>query len=73
MHPSLLGERRRRVPLKYVVIAILAAAAGAAGLEAAGTALSASHTGLGGTLGAPAAGLAPVSSPRPWPPARPFR
>lgn len=51
----------RRAPLKYALIAALAAILSVMGLEAAGTALSGSYTGLGGKLRAPAS-VAPAAS-----------
>jgi len=50
MIKQLLNANRRRVPVKYAVIAAALAVASVLALEAAGTALTNSYTGLGGKL-----------------------
>ncbi len=65
MIKQLLSANRRRVAVKYAMIAAGLAVASIVALEAAGTALTTSYSGLGGKL-APAAGdaadVAPVRS-----------
>lgn len=68
MIKHLLSVNRRRVPVKYAMIAAGLAVASVVGLEAAGTALTTSYTGLGGKLtpaSAGAAEIAPVRSTDP--------
>jgi hypothetical protein len=68
MIKRLLNANRRRVPLKYAVIAAALAVASVLALEAAGTALTTSYSGLGGKL-APGSGgaaeIAPAKAPAP--------
>lgn len=68
MIKHLLSANRRRVPVKYAMIAAGLAVASVVGLEAAGTALTTSYTGLGGKLTPASAGateIAPVRSTDP--------
>ena len=66
MIKQLLNANRRRVPLKYAVIAAALAVVSVVALEAAGTALTSSYSGLGGKL-TPATGgaaeVAPAQAP----------
>jgi len=66
MIKQLLNANRRRVPVKYAMIAAALAVASVLALEAAGTALTTSYTGLGGKLtpgSGGAAEIAPASAP----------
>ena len=56
-----LKANRRRVPVKYAVIA--AAVVSVWALETAGTALTSSYKGLGGKLGGGPAAVAPPRTP----------
>lgn len=55
MIKHLLSANRRRMPVKYAVLAAGLAVASVLALEAAGTALTSSYSGIGGKL-APATG-----------------
>lgn len=50
MIKHLLSANRRRVPMKYAMIAAGLAVASVVALEAAGTAMNTSYSGLGGKL-----------------------
>jgi Flp pilus assembly pilin Flp len=60
----LLSANRRRVPVKYAMIAAGLAVASVVALEAAGTALSTSYSGLGGKLAPVTAGAADIAPAR---------
>jgi hypothetical protein len=60
MIKHLLTANRRRVPVKYAIIAAGLAVVSVVALEAAGTAISASYTGLGGKLTPATTGAAEV-------------
>lgn len=66
MIKQLLSGNRRRVPVKYAMIAAGLAVASIVALEAAGTALTTSYSGLGGKLTPSSGGaveIAPARSP----------
>jgi Flp pilus assembly pilin Flp len=66
MIKHLLKANRRRMPVKYALIAGALAVASVVALEAAGTALTSSYTGLNGKLAPATAGaaeVAPVAAP----------
>jgi Flp pilus assembly pilin Flp len=66
MIKHLLQANRRRVPIKYALIAAALAAVSVVALESAGTALTSSYSGLGGKLTPATAGasdVAPAASP----------
>jgi Flp pilus assembly pilin Flp len=68
MIKHLLTANRRRVPVKYAMIAAGLAVASVVALETAGTSLTTSYTGLGGKLTPATVGaseLAPVRSADP--------
>lgn len=60
MIKHLLSANRRRVPVKYAMIAAGLAVASVVALEAAGTALTTSYSGLGGKLTPSSGGAAEV-------------
>lgn len=62
MIKHLLSVSRRRVPMKYALIAMGLAVLSVVALEAVGTALSTSYSGLGGKL-TPASGPAAEITP----------
>lgn len=65
MIKQLLQANRRRVPIKYALIAAALAVVSVVALESAGTALTGSYSGLGGKLTPGTAGapeVAPASS-----------
>lgn len=62
MIKHLLSANRRRVPVKYAMIAAGLAVASVVALETAGTALTTSYSGLGGKL-APESGGAADAAP----------
>ncbi len=62
MIKHLLSVNRRRVPVKYALIAAGLAVASIVALEAAGTALTTAYSGLGGKL-APSSGGATEIAP----------
>ncbi len=61
MIKRLLDANRRRVPLKYAVIAAALAVVSVVALEATGTALTSSYSGLGGKLAPSKRGAAEVT------------
>jgi hypothetical protein len=66
MIKHLLQANRRRVPIKYALIAAGLAVVSVVALESAGTALTSSYSGLGGKLAPATSGapeLAPVAAP----------
>jgi len=63
MLPLLPQANRRRVPVKYALIAAAVAVIGVAAIEMAGTGLTSSYSGLGGKLGGAPTAVAPVSQP----------
>ena len=66
MIKHLLQANRRRVPVKYALIAAAVAVASVVALESAGTALTGSYSGLGGKLTPATAGapeVAPATAP----------
>jgi Flp pilus assembly pilin Flp len=66
MIKHLLKANRRRVPIKYALIAAALAVVSVVALESAGTALTGSYSGLGGKLTPATAGaseVAPVAAP----------
>jgi len=70
MIKHLLTANRRRVPVKYAMIAAGLAVVSILALEAAGTALTTSYSGLGGKLspgGTGSAEIAPARSAAPRP------
>lgn len=64
MIKHLLSANRRRVPMKYAMIAAGLAVASVVALEAAGTALTTSYSGLGGKLAPATAGAADIAPAR---------
>ena len=60
MIKQLLNANRRRVPVKYAMLAAALAVASVLALEAAGTALTTSYTGLGGKLAPGSSGAAEI-------------
>ncbi len=64
MIKHLLSANRRRVPVKYAMLAAGLAVASVVGLEAAGTALTSSYSGIGGKLAPAAHGAAEVAPVR---------
>lgn len=60
MIKQLLSANRRRVPVKYAMIAAGLAVASIVALEAAGTALTTSYSGLGGKLTPASGGAADI-------------
>jgi Flp pilus assembly pilin Flp len=64
MIKHLLTVNRRRVPVKYAMIAAGLAVASVVALEAAGTALTTSYSGLGGKLSPATTGAAEVTPAR---------
>jgi Flp pilus assembly pilin Flp len=60
----MLSANRRRVPVKYAIIAAGLAVVSVVALEAAGTALTTSYTGLGGKLTPTNGGAADVAPVR---------
>jgi hypothetical protein len=64
MIKHLLTANRRRVPVKYALIAAGLAVVSVVALEAAGTALNTSYTGLGGKLSPTSSGAAEVAPAR---------
>jgi hypothetical protein len=70
MIKHLLTANRRRVPVKYAMIAAALAVVSVLALEAAGTALTTSYSGLGGKLSPGIGGtveVAPARSATPRP------
>ena len=63
MLKQLLKANRRRVPVKYAVIAAVVAALSVAALETAGKSLTNSYSGLGGKLGGGPAATSPAAAP----------
>jgi hypothetical protein len=63
MIKQLLAARRRRVPVKYAIVAAGLAVVSIVAIEAAGRALTSSYSGLGGKL-TPAGGAAEVAPAR---------
>jgi Flp pilus assembly pilin Flp len=63
MLEQLIKANRRRVPVKYAVIAAVVAALSVAALETAGKMLTSSYSGLGGKLGGGPSATAPASAP----------
>lgn len=64
MLKHLLSANRRRVPVKYAMIAAGLAVASILALEAAGTALTTSYSGLGGKLTPSSGGSAEIAPAR---------
>jgi hypothetical protein len=64
MIKHLLTANRRRVPVKYAIIASGLAVVSVLALEAAGTAMSTSYSGIGGKLTPAAAGAADIAPAR---------
>jgi hypothetical protein len=64
MIKRLLSANRRRVPVKYAMIAAGLAVASVVALETAGTALTTSYSGLGGKLTPATAGAAEIAPVR---------
>lgn len=64
MIKHLLSTNRRRVPVKYAMIAAGLAVASVVALEAAGTALTTANSGLGGKLTPATAGAAEIAPAR---------
>ena len=64
MIKQLLNANRRRVPVKYALIAGGLAVLSVVGLEAAGSALTSSYSGLGGKLTPGSVGSAEVAPVR---------
>ena len=60
----LLTANRRRVPVKYAMIAAGLAVASIVALEAAGTAMTTSYSGLGGKLTPASGGAADIAPAR---------
>jgi hypothetical protein len=66
MIKQLLRANRRRVPMKYALVAAALAVVSVVALETAGTALTASYSGLGGKLTPATEGaseVAPAAAP----------
>jgi hypothetical protein len=61
---NLLSANRRRVPVKYAIIAAGLAVTSVVALEAAGTALNTSYSGLGGKLAPATTGAADIAPAR---------
>jgi len=64
MIKGLLNANRRRVPMKYALLAGALAVVSIVGLEAAGSALTSSYSGLGGKLSPGSAGSAEIAPAR---------
>lgn len=64
MIKHLLSANRRRVPVMYAMIAAGLAVASVVALEAAGTALTTSYSGLGGKLTPASGGAAEIAPAR---------
>ena len=73
MIKQLLSANRRRVPVKYAMIAAGLAVASIVALEAAGTALTTSYSGLGGKLTPSSSGAAEIAPARAADPRGTFR
>ena len=63
MMRRLWTANRRRVPLKYAIVAALVAVVGVLAIETAGTALTSSYKGLGGKLGGGPSAVMPARTP----------